>query len=231
MKRFYARVDVVEAPGGWALSLDGRPVRTPAGAACAAPTHALAEAMAEEWRGQGETIDPRAMPLTRAANSAIDRVSPDRGSVVSILAGYGETDLICYRAPHPEGLVARQSAGWDPLLDWAASALGARLVPAEGVMPTRQDAGAVAALGAAVEAHGVWQLTALHELVTLSGSLVIGLAISHGRLEAPEGWRLGRLEEDWNVETWGEDAEAAAQAERRHRDFMAAARLLSLVSS
>jgi chaperone required for assembly of F1-ATPase len=229
VKRFYSEVRVLDTGAGHALALDEKPVRTPAGAPCAAPSRPLAEAMAEEWRVQGERIDPLSMPLTRAANAAIDRVARDRVHVEEIIAGYGETDLLCHRAPHPEGLVARQRAGWDPMLQWAESALGARLAASEGVMPLRQDPEALARLRGAVAAHGAWQLTALHELVTLTGSLVLGLAVSHGRLAPEEGWRLGRIDEDWNIEQWGEDAEAAAQAARRRRDFMAAARLLRLL--
>jgi len=229
MRRFWSEVRLEPAPGGYALRLDHRPVRTSAGAACVLPTRPLAEAVAEEWRAQGAEVDPRAMPLTRSANSALDRVVPDFEAVVGIVAAYGESDLLCYRAPHPEGLKRREAEAWDPLVEWAARALGAPLILAEGVMHVPQPAPALARLGAAVRAHGPWELTGLHELVTLSGSLVIGLAVSHGRLAPEAAWAASRIDEQWNIEEWGEDAEAAAAAERRRRDFLAAARLIGLV--
>lgn len=229
MKRFWSEVRIEPAEGGHALYLDHRQVRTPAGAACLLPTRALAEAVAGEWRAQGDAVDPRAMPLTRAANSAIDRVVPDPVPVADEIAAYGGTDLVCYRAPHPEGLKRRESEAWDPLVDWAAEALGASLLLVEGVMHVRQPARSLERLAAAVYGHGPWELTALHELVTLSGSLVIGLAVSHGRLDPGTAWEVSRIDEAWNIEEWGEDAEAAAVAERRRREFESAARLIGLV--
>ncbi|MEM1346216.1 MAG: ATP12 family protein [Pseudomonadota bacterium] len=229
MKRFWSDVHLVAAESGWGLCLDARPLKTPARAALVVPTHALAEALAAEWSAQGEDVDPTAMPLTRAANVAIDRVGAARAEIEAMLAGYGETDLLCYRAPHPPALAERQRARWDPLLDWAEATYGARLVPVEGVMFAPQDAAALARLGQAVAAHDVWELTALYDLVSLSGSLVLGLAASHGRLDEAEAWALSRLDEDWNIEQWGEDAEAAAQAAHKRADFAQAMRLLELV--
>lgn len=229
MKRFWREVTVTPEAGGYEVRLDGRPLRTPLKAPCRLPTRALAEAMAAEWAAQEGEVRPTAMPLTRAANSTIDRVAPEFGAVAAIVAAYGETDLVCYRAPHPQGLVERQAAAWDPLLAWVAEALGARLVLAEGVMHVAQPADSLARLAAAVEAHSPWELTALHELVSLTGSLVIGLAVSHGRLDPQAAWPLGRIDEDWNVEEWGEDAEAAAAAARRRAGFLGAARLLELL--
>jgi chaperone required for assembly of F1-ATPase len=229
MKRFWAEVRVEPAPGGHVLRLDRRELRTPAGRHCLLPTRALAEAVAEEWRAQEREIDPLAMPLTRAANAAIDRVMPDPDRVAAEIAAYGESDLVCYRAPHPEGLRRREAEAWDPLVGWAAEALGAPLLLAEGVMHVAQPPRSLARLRAAVEAHGPWELTALHELVTLAGSLVIGLAVSHGRLDPAAAWAASRIDEDWNIAEWGEDAEAAAVAERRRQDFAAAARLLALL--
>ncbi len=229
MKRFWKEVRVEPEAGGWALHLDHRPVRTPAGASCLLPTRALAEAVAEEWTAQGEEVDPRVMPLTRSANSAIDRVMPDPAAVADGIAAYGGTDLVCYRAPHPEGLKRHEAEAWDPLVEWAAAALGAPLLLAEGVIHIRQPARSLERLSEVVHGHGPWELTALHELVTLSGSLVIGLAVSHGRLDPAAAWAASRVDEDWNIEEWGEDAEAAAAAARRRRDFAEAARLLTLV--
>jgi len=197
------------------------------------PTRALAEAVAAEWDAAaaepGAELNPADLPLTRAANTAIDRVTPEHDAVAATVAAYGGTDLLCYRAPGPEGLVRRQAGGWDPLLAWTRETLGARLLLAEGVMHLAQPPETLARLEAEVRAHGPWELTALHDLVTLTGSLVIGLAVSRGRLTAAEAWPLGRIDEDWNVEEWGEDAEAAAGAARRRAEFLNAARLLALL--
>jgi chaperone required for assembly of F1-ATPase len=146
-----------------------------------------------------------------------------------MVASYGETDLICYRAPHPEGLATRQAEAWDPLVAWAAEALTAPLALAEGVMHVSQPPGSLTRLAEAVRAHDAWELTALHDLVTISGSLVIGLAVSHGQLDAETAWPLSRIDEDWNIAEWGEDAEAAAAARRREAEFLTAARLLELL--
>lgn len=229
MKRFYRAAEVREGAGGWTVALDGRPVMTPARAHLALPTPALAAAVAAEWDGQGERVRPETMPLTRAANSAIDRVVPERAAVAMAVARYGESDLLCYRAEAPEGLVERQKALWDPLLGWAAETLGARLLLAEGVIHVAQPEPALARLREAVAAHDAWGLTALHETVTLTGSLVIGLALSHGAVATETAWEAGRVDEAWNAEQWGEDAEAAARAAARKRDFDAAIRLMRLL--
>jgi len=230
MRRFWTKVEIEPAPGtGYALALDGRTVRTPGKALCAVPSRALADALAEEWAAVEGEIDPRAMPLTRAANTAIDRVTGAEATVSASLAAYGETDLLCYRAPHPPALAARQAAAWDPMLDWAEAALGARLATASGVIHVPQDPAALERLAALVAAHGAWELTALHELVTLSGSLVLGLAVSHGRLSAEAAWPLSRIDEDWNIEQWGEDAEEAAATARRRAAFHGAERLMHLI--
>jgi len=229
MKRFWKEARSVDAAGVFEVRLDARPVRTPAKAPMVLPTRALADAVAAEWNAQGPDVLPAEMPLTRAANSTIDGVIATRSKVAEALAAYGEADLLCYRAPFPAELAAEQAAGWDPMLDWAAEALGARLLPGEGVMHVTQDPAAVAALASAVAAHDPWELTALHELVTISGSLVLGLAVSHGRLDAPQAWRLSRIDEAWNIREWGEDEEAAAAARRREADFGHAARLLGLL--
>jgi chaperone required for assembly of F1-ATPase len=169
------------------------------------------------------------MPLTRAASTCLDRVLPELDAVRRNVAGYGGTDLLCYRAPEPPELAAREARGWDPLLDWAAAALGARLAVGEGVMHIAQAPEALARLGEEVEALDAWELTALSELTTLTGSLVLALAVCHGRIDAAEAWTLSRIDEDWNIEEWGSDAEAAAQTARRRAEFMAAADLLRLL--
>ena len=229
MKRFWSAVTVGQTEDGYAIQLDNRPLRTPAKTPCLLPTCALADAVAAEWAVVEGEVNPVAMPLTRAANSAIDRVIPECEAVAAMTAAYGETDLICYRAPHPAGLAQRQADSWNPLIAWAAQVLGASLVLAEGVMHVAQPPEGLARLAEAVQAHGPWELTALYDLVSISGSLVIGLAVSHGRLDAGTAWPLSRIDEDWQIEEWGADEEAAAVAERRKADFTNAAQLLELV--
>ncbi|TVQ57157.1 MAG: ATPase [Rhodobacteraceae bacterium] len=228
-RRFWREATVGAIEGGWTVRLDGRPVSTPARALLRAPTRGLAEAVAAEWRAQGETVTPRSMPLTRALNSAIDRVAPQAAAVRAEIAGYAETDLLCYRAPHPEALAARQAEAWDPLLAWARARHGAGLLCAAGVMHVAQRPDAVARLTEAVAARDVWRLTALSDLVALSGSLVIGLMVDEGALEAEAGWAASRVDETWQIEQWGEDAEAAAAAAEKRADFLAAARLTALL--
>ncbi len=229
MRRFWKRAEVREEEGGFAIALDDRPVKTPAKAPCVLPARALAEAVAEEFASQAEKVDPRTMPLTRAANTTIDRVIPALEVVQADLAGYADSDLLCYRAEYPAELAGKQTEGWDPVLAWVAEALGARLDILGGVMHQPQPPESVAALTGAVRAHDAWETTALHDLVTLSGSVVLGLAVSHGRLDAGDAWRLSRIDEDWQISQWGEDAEAAAAAAAREADFHQAARLLDLL--
>jgi chaperone required for assembly of F1-ATPase len=229
-KRFWTEVGVAQEAGGWRVLLDGRPLKTPAKAALDLPSAAMAEAMAEEWAAQHEVIDPRKMPVTRSANSAIDRVAPQKAEVVAMLAGYGETDLLCHRADGPDALVARQAEGWDPLLDWADETLGARLRPTTGILPAEQAPEALERLSEALDALDAFRLTAVHDLVTLSGSLVLGLAVARGRLDAETGWALSRIDEDWQIAQWGEDEEAAKAAAIKFGDFRHALRFLDLVS-
>ncbi|MEC9434996.1 MAG: ATP12 family protein [Pseudomonadota bacterium] len=231
-KRFWTQAACRPAEGGagWAVRLDGKPLRTPGGAELLAPTQALGEATAAEWNAQGERLDPATLPLTKALNTVIDRVTTHHAEVVGMIAEYGGSDLICYRAPHPRPLAERQAEAWDPWLAWAETRHGARLTCAEGVMHVAQPAEALAALTAAVAAHDPHRLAALHELVTLSGSLVLGLAVSEGALGAEDGWRLSRLDEDFQAEHWGEDAEAAEVAALKRRDFLQARRLLDLLA-
>jgi chaperone required for assembly of F1-ATPase len=229
-KRFWTEVHVAETPGGFGIRLDARVLRTPARAELIVPTRALAEAIAAEWRAVEGEIRPEALPFTRAANVAVDRIAADPGPLVAHLAAYGETDLLCYRAEAPVGLQARQAAAWDPALAWAARDLGAPLAVTEGVAHRAQDPASLAALHAAVGAHDAFALTALSELVTLSGSLVLGLAVARGALRAPEAWAAARLDETWQEEQWGVDDEAAEMARVRENDFLRAATLLELLA-
>lgn len=224
MKRFWREVHVVE--GG--IRLDDKPVRTPGRAALMLPTPALAEAVADEWRGVGETLDPRAMPLTGLANAAIDRVAADPAGFAAGLAVYGESDLLYYRADGPAELVARQAAAWDPLLDWARRAFGVDFVVTSGVMHRAQPAETVARLGAALAAYPPFALAALSPIVTITGTLVGALALADEAAGAEQLWLAATLDEEWQAEQWGDDDLALQAKAARRRDYEAAVRFLTL---
>ncbi|WP_265499313.1 ATP12 family chaperone protein [Paracoccus beibuensis] len=227
-RRFWTRVDTRATDGGYEILLDDRQLRTPNKKPLVLPTEPLAQAIAAEWDAQSAEILPHTMPLTRAANSAVEKVAPQVDGVVGMLAEYGGTDLLCYRAPEPAELVERQAAEWDPLLDWAATELRAPLQTTAGVIPVDQDPDALERLRAEVAALDVWALTALHDLVTIPGSLVLGLAVIRGRLSAAEAHRLSRIDEDFQIERWGADEEAAEAAEERRLSMEWAERLWQL---
>ena len=226
MKRFYKTVAVTPDRG---IALDGRPVRTPGKALLAVPTDALAEAIAAEWAAQGEEIDPRAMHQTGLANAAIDRVADDPAVFAAGLAGYGESDLLCYRAEGPAGLVARQSAAWDPLLDWAARRYDIAFATVTGIIHVHQPAATIARLAAVTAARDRFALAGLFPLVTISGSLVAALAVAERAFEAEAIWDAVIVDELWSAEQWGEDALAAEALALRRTDFLAAARFLRLL--
>ncbi len=221
-KRFWKSADVAETEAGFTVHLDGRAVKTPAKAPLVVPTHAMAQAIAAEWDAQDGHIDPNKMPVTRAANAAIDKVSHQHAEVAQMIAGYGDTDLICYRADSPVELVARQAAAWDPLLEWAAEALGARLKPVTGLMHSPQDPKALAALAQRVHQLDAYRLTAFHDLVGLSGSLIIGFAALHDLHDIQALWRLSRVDETWQEDLWGVDEEAQEQAAKKESEFQSA---------
>lgn len=221
-KRFWTEVSTEPVDGGYRVLLDARPVRTPAKAALILPTQAMAEAVAAEWRAVDKIVDPLRLPVTRAANAAIDKVEPQFAEVCDLIAAYGASDLLCYRAEAPAELTAAQAAAWDPMLDWAALRLGARLIATRGVVPIAQPADSLAALAAQVRACSHFQLTALHDLVGLSGSLVLGLAATTGEFTLESLWRLSRFDEEWQSAQWGEDEEASAVAQRKRDDFLRA---------
>lgn len=226
-KRFWSGVDVTEADGGFQVQLDGRPVRTPGKSVLRLPTEALARLVAEEWVAVDEMIDPRQMPATRMANSAIAKVVPQMEAVVDHLAAYGETDLLCYRAEGPESLVARQAEAWDPWLDWAAETFGARLVVTAGIVPVDQPKDAVDRLRGEVAALGAFELAALHDLVMLPGSLVLGLAAARGAAGPDALWQVSRLDEIWQAELWGQDEEAERAAAAKAAGFADAAKFFA----
>ncbi|MDW4549765.1 ATP12 family protein [Defluviimonas sp. D31] len=219
-KRFWKTVVVVESDGGFGVTLDARPVRTPAKSPMALPTRAMAEAIAAEWEAVEKEVDPRRMPVTRGANAAIDKVAPQFDEVAELIAAYGGTDLLCYRAEAPEALAEAQAAAWDPLLDWAAHEYGARLNVTRGVVPVAQPAESLERLAAAVHSVSPFELTALHDLVSLSGSLVLGLAATRAEFDPETLWRQSRFDEDWQAEQWGEDEEAVAAARLKRDDFL-----------
>ncbi|MHA6719130.1 ATP12 family chaperone protein [Sphingomonas sp. RS6] len=225
MKRFWKTVTIADG----AIELDGRPVRTPARAALALPTPPLAEAVAAEWRQVGETVDPRAMPLTGLANAAIDQVAPNPAPYAADLARYGESDLLCYRADLPEPLVERQAAAWDPLLDWARTRYDVHFETTAGIMHRPQPPATIARLNEVVAALDPFRLAGLSPLVTITGSLVAALALLEGAADRDTVWRAAQLDEDWQAEQWGEDDLATRAREARRADFDAAARFLSLL--
>jgi chaperone required for assembly of F1-ATPase len=224
-KRFYARADVVEAAGGFAITLDDKPIRTPSGRALTAPSREIADAVAGEWQAQAELIDPLTMPFTRFANSVVDAVVDRVDAVTEDVAKYLGSDLLFYRAGHPEGLVAREAAHWDPVLFWAADALGAHFILAEGIVHVRQPDTAVAAARAALSSDP-WSIAALHVITTLTGSALLALALLHGVLDQDRVWAAAHVDEDWNIEKWGIDEEVAARRAARWVDFRAAAGIL-----
>lgn len=219
MKRFYKDVATVAQDGGWSIALDGRPVRTPARALLLLPTEALAQAVADEWRGQGDSIDPASMPFTGMANAAIDHVAPDPAAFAEGIARYGESDLLCYRADGPDTLVARQAQAWDPLLHWAQGRYDIAFAVTRGIIPVAQPQETLSRLHDVVAAYDPFTLAALSTLVTLGGSLVAGLALVEGQGDVGAIWAACEIDEAWQVEQWGEDAEATARAARRTADF------------
>ena len=227
-KRFWQKAEALACPGGFTVHLDGKPIRTPAKAELVLPTLALADAIAAEWQAQEGQVRPETMPFTRSANSAIDKIVPQFPEVADLIAAYGASDLLCYRATTPDTLIARQHAGWQPLLDWAAEALDAPLDVTAGVIPVPQPDASLKALHTRVRALSPFEMVAFHDLVAISGSLVLGFAVSMGRVSAAEGWDLSRIDEVWQSEEWGVDDEAAETAGLKRAAFDHAQRFYSL---
>jgi chaperone required for assembly of F1-ATPase len=226
VKRFYREVTIAPAEHGHGVLLDGRPMRTPARQVLAVPTASLAEAIAAEWRGQIETIRPDAMPLTRLASTALDRMPAQRQAAIDEALAYADTDLVCYRAAEPFELVQRQQHAWQPMLDWVSAAYGVKLAVTTSILPFAQPAAVRDRLRGALEDLGDWPLVGVHAATRALGSLVLGLCLLHGRLDADAALAAGLLDELFEIERWGSDVEA----ERRHavlrRDLTAAAQFL-----
>jgi chaperone required for assembly of F1-ATPase len=232
-KRFYRAAGVAaQAAGGFAVTLDGKPIVTPARRALAAPTEALAARIAAEWDAQADDIDPARMPLTRLANAAIDAVADACAPVATEVEQYLSCDLLFYRAEAPKGLVARQAQAWDPVLDWARDALGARFVLVQGVMHVAQSPEAVAAAARAIPADEadlkqIWRLAALSVITTLTGSGLLALALGAGALDAETAWAAAHVDEDWQMSQWGSDDAALERRAFRQAEFKAAAAVLA----
>jgi len=230
IKRFYKAVAVKHESHGFTLLLDGKAVKTPAGRPFLAPTRALADAIAEEWRAQDADIVPDTMPLTKALNTALDRVASHRAEIIEDLAKYAGSDLLCYRAAEPVELVRRQRGTWDPWLAWAAERFGARLATATGVAHIVQSPEALARLKAAMAAQDDAHLVALHAGVTITGSGVLGLAFATRALSPDEAFAAAHIDEDYQAELWGRDAEAERARARRHDELRAARRFIDLLA-
>ncbi len=228
-KRFYTGAGVAESPEGFAITLDGKPVRTPSGRPLVAPNREIADAIAAEWDAQKEFIDPLTMPFTRFANSVVDAVVDRVDAVTADIAKYFGSDLLFYRAGHPEALVAREAAHWDPVLYWAADALGARFILAEGIVHVRQPDSAIEAARSALPTDP-WLAAALHVVTSLTGSALLALALFYGALDSDRVWTAAHVDEDWNIEKWGVDEEVAARRAARLVDFKAAASIIISLS-
>jgi chaperone required for assembly of F1-ATPase len=224
-KRFYKDAAVQGAEGGFAVVLDGRPVRTPARRPLVAPQQSLAEAIAAEWQAQTDVIEPAAMPLTRLSNSIIDGVTDRAGEVADDIAKYFASDLLFYRAEHPEGLIALQAQHWDPVVTWMAAEYGARFILAAGIVHVAQPGAALAAARAALPSDP-WPLGALHVATTLTGSALLALALARGRLDVMQVFAAANLDEDWNFERWGGEDAVAQRRAARLKDLEAAATVL-----
>ncbi len=225
-RRFYKEAGIAVHEQGFAVTLDGRQAKTPGRSPLVVADRAVAEALAAEWQGQGERIDPATMPLTRIANSAIDRVSREMEPVRAEIVKYAGSDLVCYRGEGPASLVAAQEAAWGPALAWAEEALGARFVLAEGIIAVEQPAESLAAIAAALAGLDPLRLAAVHVVTTLTGSALIALAVLNGALGPEEAWAAAHVDEDWQMGQWGRDETALARRAARWRDMQAAALIL-----
>jgi chaperone required for assembly of F1-ATPase len=229
MKRFYKDAEAVRTDDGFSVTLDGKRLRTPANAPLVLPTVALAEALAAEWQAQAGEIRPLAMPLMRLVSTAIDRVAPQRDAVVAEIVAYAGSDLVCYRVCEPAALVARQQALWQPLVAWMRERYDVALALTTGIVPLRQAERVVGALRAVVESHPTMELTGLHALTTAAGSLVVGLAALEGRLDPAGVWAAAQLEEDFQIEQWGEPPEAQRRRQALREDIEASCRFVALL--
>jgi len=224
-KRFFERAYVGEESGGYPILLDGKPIKTPARRTLAAPTRGLAETIAQEWHAQEKVIDPERMPLTRLANVVVDSVTEQPALVADEVVKYLGSDLLCYRAEAPEGLIARQAQAWDPVLAWARDALGARFIQVVGVVFAEQPREAIAAARAGIPADP-WRLSAVASITTLTSSGLLALALAHGKIDVDAAWAAAHVDEDWQIEYWGRDELALERRANRYADLLAAVTVL-----
>jgi len=229
MKRFYKKAEPVQRAAGHGITLDGKPIKTPGKRDLIVPNAALASAIAEEWNIQQAEVRTATMPLTRLATTTVDRVATQRDPIIRQTAAYAATDLVCYRATRPPALAARQQAVWQPLIDWAVLRYDAPLVVTSGVIPKSQSEESLRAFASAVAEHDDFALTALHVATAACGSLVIGLALTQGHLDAGGAFAVSQLDESFQIEAWGEDAEQAARRRALAADIQAAARFIWLL--
>ena len=230
MKRFYKTVSVAPAEGGFAVLLDGKPVKTPARNALTLPTEKLAAAIAAEWQAQGTEIVATSMPLLRLANTVIDGIAANREEVINAILRFGENDLLCYRAHQPPELVSRQCAGWDPLLEWARQKHGAQMTVAEGLTHVDQAREALAALRRALEGFDAFTLGGLHVVASITGSTVLALAVAAGEISGAHAFELSRIDEIYQAEKWGEDAEAVKRTAALAHELDKAVELIASAS-
>jgi chaperone required for assembly of F1-ATPase len=230
-KRFYKSVEAKPIESGYGIFLDGRGIRTPVGAHLSVPTEALAQAMAGEWDAQEEHIKPHSMLLTGMANTAIDRISNSRAAVIDEMVSYANSDLLCYWAEEPADLVERQAKTWQPLLDWAAGTFGAQMIVTEGIMPVNQSQDSLTTLRLVVEKEADFSLTAVSSLTAICGSLIVALAIRHGRLDADQAFEVSQLDETHQIELWGEDYEAHDRRENLQRNISSMVQFLTLLET
>ena len=228
-KRFYEKAEAAPLEGGHAVLLDGKSVKTPSRRPLVVPSEALAHAMAEEWETQAEEVDPRTMWLTKLANTALDLVEPRQEAVVEEIVRYGASDLTCYRAEYPEGLVEMQAAHWDPVLNWAQQELGASFVTTSGLMQVAQDEASLDRLRRAMAGLDAFRLAALHNATTLTGSALIALAMVRGRMDAEAAHQAAHVEETWQAQLCGEDEEERIRLETRRSEIVDTARFLALL--
>ena len=226
-KRFYKQAIAAAHSGGFAVLLDGKPVKTPSAQLLLLPSLAAAGLVAGEYEAQIGEINPANMPVTRLANSAVDGVARELEAVLADIQNFAGSDLVCYRSEGPEALVERQAKAWDPYLEWANSALDARFYLAQGVMPVEQPKEAISAIGAALRKYATpFKAACLHSMTTLTGSALLSLAVGEGHASALDAWNAAHVDEDWTIDQWGEDDEASARKAIRWLEMTAAADLL-----
>ncbi len=230
-KRFYKTVAVTPGDGGFGISLDGKPVFTPARHELAVASQVLADEIAAEWEAQGERIDPATMPMTKRVNTALDRVRGREEDIVEEIVDYAGSDLLCYRADMPDGLVRRQQSHWDPVLEWAKDELHAPFTVATGINHVAQSDDSLARVRDAIAENDFYALTSLHTMTTLTGSALLALALARGHLEPDAVWDAAHVDEDWQISQWGEDAEAKARRTLRRAEFDGDVRFLNILAA